>query len=144
MPPETDPKLQSPNSDTRTEGIRIQAAAQYVPADSNPESHQYIFAYHIVISNEGDTPARLRSRHWIIIDADNNRQEVGGDGVVGQTPTLAPGASFDYTSSCPLRTSWGTMEGSYLMERANGEQFRAQIGRFFLVPPAAKKPTRVR
>ena len=41
----------------------------------------------------------------------------------------------------PLRTAWGTMEGTYQMERADKRRFRAQIGRFFLVPPAPKPST---
>lgn len=126
------------SSDTLTEGIRIQAAAQYMPKDSNPDQKQFIFAYRIVITNEGTEPARLLSRHWIIIDADNHREEVRGEGVVGKTPELPPGERFEYTSGCPLRTAWGTMEGSYQMERADKRRFRAQIGRFFLVPSAPK------
>lgn len=121
-----------------TEGIRVHAAAQYMPKDSNPEQKQFVFAYRIVIANEGHESARLLSRHWIIIDADNRREEVRGEGVVGKTPNLATDERFEYTSGCPLRTAWGTMEGSYLMERADGRRFRAEIGRFFLVPSAPK------
>jgi ApaG protein len=126
------------SSDTLTDGIRIQAAAQFMPKDSNPDQKQYIFAYRITITNEGEEPAKLLSRHWIIIDADNHREEVRGEGVVGKQPEIQPGEKFEYTSGCPLRTPWGTMEGTYQMERADKKRFRAQIGRFFLVPPAPK------
>ena len=105
------------NSDTATEGIRVQAAAQYMPGDSNPEQRQYIYAYKIRITNEGTRRAKLRSRHWIILDADNQREDVRGPGVVGKQPDLGPGESFEYMSGCPLRTKWGTMEGTYTMER---------------------------
>jgi ApaG protein len=128
----------SPSSDTLTQGIRIQAAAQYMAADSNPDQKQFIYAYRIVITNEGTRRARLKSRHWVILDADNQREEVRGPGVVGKTPDLAPGERFEYMSGCPLRTHWGTMEGTFLFERENGEQFEAVIGRFFLVPSAPK------
>lgn len=128
----------TPSSDTLTEGIRIQAAGQYMPGDSNPDQKQYIYAYRIVITNEGTRRARLKSRHWVILDADNTREDVRGPGVVGKTPDLAPGERFEYMSGCPLRTPWGTMEGTYTMERENGEQFEAVIGRFFLVPSAPK------
>jgi ApaG protein len=53
---------------------------------------------------------------------------------VGEFPDLGPGESFQYVSSCQLRTHWGTMEGSYLFEREDAEQFQVEIGRFFLVP----------
>lgn len=116
-----------------TEGIRIEAEAFYVEEQSDPEARQYRFAYTISIRNEGDEPAQLRSRHWIIVDADNNREDVRGPGVVGKQPLLKPGESFEYTSGCPLPTGWGTMEGSYSMTRPDGRSFEARIGRFFLV-----------
>jgi ApaG protein len=126
------------SSDTVTDGIRIQASAEYREDDSNPDHKQFTFSYRIVITNEGTSRAKLKSRHWIIVDADNHREDVRGAGVVGKTPDLAPGERFEYTSGCPLRTSWGTMEGSYTMEREDGRQFPAQIGRFFLVSSALK------
>jgi ApaG protein len=132
------------SSDTVTEGIRVQAAAQYLEGESEPDQRQYLFAYRIRIRNEGTRRARLKSRHWIIVDADNHREDVRGPGVVGKTPLLAPGESFEYSSGCPLRTPWGTMEGSYTMERDDGTSFEAMVGRFFLVSsalmPAAQNP----
>lgn len=127
--------VQSPDSDVTTEGIRVQAAAQYLEGDSLPEEQQYSFAYRIVITNVGDQPAKLLARHWEIIDSDNHREFVDGPGVVGETPRLEPGQSHDYISGCPLPTPWGTMEGHYLFQRDDGTQFKARIGRFFLVSP---------
>jgi ApaG protein len=124
-----------------TEGIRVEAEALYVEDQSDPEARQYRFAYTIKITNEGTEPAQLRSRHWVIVDADNNREDVRGPGVVGKQPLLKPGERFEYTSGCPLSTSWGTMEGTYSMTRPDGRAFEAEIGRFFLVSKelAAKK-----
>lgn len=116
-----------------TEGIRVEAEASYREEQSDPDARQYRFEYTISISNEGHEPAQLRSRHWIIVDADNNREDVRGPGVVGKQPLLKPGERFEYTSGCPLPTGWGTMEGSYSMTRPDGRAFEAQIGRFFLV-----------
>lgn len=129
---ETTPKG---GSDTVTHGIRVQAAAQWLESESDPSRRHWLYAYRIVISNEGEAPARLRARHWMILDGDNHREDVRGPGVVGKTPRLAPGERFEYTSSCPLSTPWGTMEGSYAFERDDGSVFEARIGRFFLVPP---------
>jgi ApaG protein len=89
-----------------------------------------------VISNEGDQPARLLRRHWLIIDADGHREEVRGPGVVGETPRLEPGKAFKYQSFCPLKTRWGTMEGSYTMQRDDGSTFEASIARFYLRLPS--------
>lgn len=133
------PQTQSPNSDTLTEGIRVLAAAQYLPQESDPESNKYFFVYKIRIVNESERRVRLLSRHWIILDANNRREDVVGDGVVGKHPNLGPGELFEYKSYCPLKTSWGTMEGSYSFTRESGETFQARIGRFFLVPGPATK-----
>jgi len=89
-----------------------------------------------VIFNEGEGRAQLKTRHWIIVDAQGVRRDVEGPGVVGEYPDLAPGESYEYLSSCPLPTPWGTMQGSYLFERPDGAEFSVEIGRFFLVPSA--------
>ena len=122
-------------SDTTTDGIRVQAQAQFLPSESDAERRHFVWAYRIVITNEGAARAQLKSRHWVILDADNRREDVRGLGVVGKTPDLAPGERFEYTSGCPMRTRWGTMEGSFTFEREDKSTFEAQIGRFFLVPP---------
>jgi ApaG protein len=119
-------------SSTVTRGIRVAAAGYYIPEESSPEDRQYVFGYRIVISNEGQETVRLLSRHWIIIDGNGEQEEVRGAGVVGKTPLLGPGQEFQYQSFCPLRTSWGTMEGTYQMRREDGEAFDAAIGRFWL------------
>jgi ApaG protein len=92
--------------------------------------------YRITITNKGSRAARLLARHWVIIDADRRREDVRGPGVVGEFPRLEAGQSYSYMSRCPLRTRWGTMEGSYTFERDDGERFKVRIARFFLVPSA--------
>ncbi len=131
---------QTPDSDATTEGIRIQAAAQYLPDESNPDAPLFLFMYRIVIQNVGRRTVKLRSRHRVIRDAFNERDDVRGAGVVGEYPLLAPGERYEYTSTCPLRTRWGTMEGSYTFEdSATGETLEAEIQRFFLVPSSRLK-----
>jgi ApaG protein len=122
-------------SDTTTRGIRIQVESIYVEERSDPQESYFFFAYHVVISNVGGETAQLMSREWIITDSDGNVERVEGDGVVGEQPLLAPGQVFEYTSFCPLRTSMGSMQGSYLMRPAGGESFRAEIAPFTLAVP---------
>ncbi|MCB1147752.1 MAG: Co2+/Mg2+ efflux protein ApaG [Leptospiraceae bacterium] len=124
------------DSDTLTEGVRVRAIAQYIPAQSDPEKKRYFFAYRVTISNESESEVKLLSRHWIIIDSDGSRTDVQGPGVVGEQPTLEPGKSFTYTSFCPLPTDFGTMEGFYQMRREDGYEFQAEVGRFFLAANA--------
>jgi ApaG protein len=122
-------------SDTTTRGIRIQVESIYVEERSDPQESYFFFAYHVVISNVGSETAQLMSREWIITDSDGNVERVEGDGVVGEQPLLAPGQVFEYTSFCPLRTSMGSMQGSYLMRPVGSEPFRAEIAAFTLAVP---------
>jgi ApaG protein len=124
-------------SDTTTNGIRVQVETRYLPEQSSPRDSQYLFAYRIRISNEGGETAQLISRHWVITDADGHVEQVQGPGVVGEQPVLGPGSSFEYTSFCPLRTSVGTMQGTYQMVRTNGDGFDAVIAPFTLATPNA-------
>lgn len=124
-------------SDTTTNGIRVQVKARYLPEQSLPRENHYHFAYHITITNVGTETAQLISRHWIITDAEGDVQEVRGPGVVGEQPVLQPGASFEYTSTCPLKTNVGTMHGSYQMVKSGGEGFEARIAPFTLAVPNA-------
>jgi ApaG protein len=118
-----------------TEGIKITVRAVYVPEQSSPRVRRYVFAYTVKIANEGDRPAQLRSRHWIITDGDGRVEEVRGPGVVGQQPHLAPGEHFEYTSGCVLTTPRGEMRGTYQMHRPDGTQFDAVIAPFALALP---------
>jgi ApaG protein len=124
-------------SDTTTNGIRIQVKTQFLPDRSSPGDDQYVFAYHIKISNLGREIAQLISRHWIITTADGETEEVQGAGVVGEQPVLSPGEQFEYTSFCPLKTNVGTMHGSYTMVTPSGEVFQARIAPFTLAVPHA-------
>jgi ApaG protein len=118
-----------------TRGIRIRVTPQFLEQESAPEEGRYLWSYTIDIHNEGSDTVQLRSRHWRITDATGRTQEVEGPGVVGQTPVLAPGASFRYTSGCPLATPSGIMEGSYQMTSAAGERFNVAIPAFSLDSP---------
>lgn len=124
-------------SDTTTRGIRVQVKSTYLADRSSPRENQYLFMYHVKISNVGTDTAQLVSREWIITNAEGEVERVKGPGVVGEQPVLAPGASFEYTSYCPLKTAVGSMHGSYQMVTPNGEQFDAIIAPFTLAVPNA-------
>jgi ApaG protein len=123
------------SSETVTRGIRIKVEPEYVPEQSSPEQGKYLFAYKVTITNESDSWAKLLTRHWIIINADGDEEIVDGPGVVGYTPDLDPGESFEYTSFCTLDTYWGTMEGYYRMTRDDDQIFIVEISRFYLFNP---------
>ncbi len=119
----------------KTVDIRIHVVTDYVDEQSEPESDRYVFSYTITISNNGELPARLISRHWVITDANGKVQEVTGDGVVGEQPHLNPGEEFRYSSGAVLETPVGAMQGLYRMEADNGVNFDAPIAPFTLAVP---------
>lgn len=122
-------------SNALTDGIRVTVRSFYVPEQSAPRAHRYVFAYTVRIANEGNHVAQLRTRHWIITDGDGKIEEVRGDGVVGAQPTLKPGDHFEYTSGCVLKTPRGTMHGTYRMHCNDGRVFDATIAPFALALP---------
>ena len=115
--------------------IEVQPVAQFIPEQSDPAENRYLFTYTITVSNTGEVPAQLVSRHWIITDAHNEVQEVRGLGVVGKQPLLQPGESFQYSSGSALSTPVGTMKGTYQMVAEDGTQFIAEIPEFTLAMP---------
>ena len=122
-------------SSTVTEGIRVTVSPTFWPERSAPESGQFAFSYAVQIANEGTVPAQLRSRHWIITDANGKVIEVKGLGVVGEQPLLKPGESFEYTSGTAIATAVGTMRGTYQMVADDGTAFDAPIPEFTLSIP---------
>ena len=115
--------------------IRVDVDTSYLEDQSDPKERRYVFSYTITIRNEGNVPARLLTRHWIITDSNGKVQEVRGEGVVGEQPYLKPGQGFRYSSGAVLETPVGAMEGSYQMVADDGEQFDAPIAAFSLAMP---------
>lgn len=121
--------------ETVTENIKVAVRPQFLEAQSKPDENKYVWAYTITVENHGVETITLLTRHWVITDALGRRQDVQGDGVVGEQPTLTPGQSFQYTSGCPLATPSGMMVGSYGMTTASGRPFDVAIPAFSLDSP---------
>ena len=114
---------------------QVDVETNYVEEQSDPDENRFVFSYTITIRNEGQVPAKLLARHWIITDADGNVQEVEGEGVVGEQPHLKPGDGFRYTSGAILETPVGSMYGTYKMIADDGNEFIANIQPFTLSMP---------
>lgn len=116
-----------------TAGIRVAVVPRYLADESDQSVPRYVFAYRIRISNYGQDVVTVMRRRWRIVNAHGQEEIVEGEGVVGQKPRLDVGASFEYTSFCPLSTRWGTMQGEYFVRTDSGEERAIAIGRFYLV-----------
>lgn len=114
---------------------QVEVQTTYIPEQSDPDQNRFVFAYTVTISNEGQVPAKLLARHWIITNADGKVEEVEGEGVVGEQPYLNPGEQFQYTSGTVLETPVGSMHGTYQMVADDGVEFEAEIPVFTLSVP---------
>ena len=126
--------------------IQVEVTPQYVENQSISAEQKYVFAYHVDIYNPSHHSVQLMTRHWLITDGNGKLQEVQGEGVVGETPTLGPGESYQYSSGAVLSTEVGSMSGHYGMrlileaeEETEGDalMFNAQIPVFTLAVPSA-------
>ena len=118
-----------------TKKINITVKPYYLEDQSEPDDQHYVWAYKVIIDNQGNEKVQLVNRYWRIIDANGTMQEVRGKGVVGEQPVLNPGETFEYTSGTPLTTSSGFMEGTYEMKSSTGDKFDVQIPKFSLDNP---------
>lgn len=130
--------------------VVVSVHTQYIEGQSIAAEKKYVFAYHVDIYNPSHHPVQLLTRHWLITDGDGQLQEVEGDGVVGETPVIAPGDSYQYSSGAVLSTQVGSMSGHYGMrlcleseDATNDESlednlvFNASIPVFTLAVPSA-------
>jgi ApaG protein len=118
-----------------TEKIRVIVRPKFLPEESDPARSLYFFSYHIRITNERGSRVQLLSRQWTICDAQGGVEEVEGPGVVGLTPVIETGKTFEYSSFCPLRTPTGSMRGHFHMVGAAGEKIKVEVPTFILSEP---------
>ena len=119
-----------------TDGVTVRVAVNFMPDQSRTEARRWFWVYHIRIENHGDDTIQLLTRHWRIVDSRGTLNLVDGEGVVGETPVLAPGGTHDYVSGCELTTRQGSMEGHYTFARSDGSLFEVAIPFFPLAAPA--------
>lgn len=121
----------------QTAGVTVRVAVAYLADQSSPIAGRWFWSYHVRIENHREHAVQLLARHWIIRDAKGRVHEVRGEGVVGATPRIAPGDSYDYVSGCPLETSSGAMAGEFHMIDEDGATFDVEIPSFELSQPSA-------
>jgi ApaG protein len=119
-----------------TRSIRVSVRSFYLEDQSRPDDSHFVWAYRVKIENQGRETVQLLRRTWNITDDRGRTQRVHGAGVVGETPVLAPGESYEYTSGTPLQTPSGFMVGAYhMIVPDSGETFDIAIPAFSLDSP---------
>ena len=127
-----------------TEGVTVRVAVNFLPEQSRIEAGKWFWVYHIRIENDSHRTLQLLTRHWQITDGRGAVSFVDGEGVVGETPVLAPCMSHDYVSCCPLPTPHGAMDGHYMLkvleggpgDEHEGQNIAISIPHFPLAAPA--------
>jgi ApaG protein len=113
---EPDPEYTWTHSTATTNDVEVRVRSGFQGVDKS--ANTMVWAYEVTLYNKGELPVKVLSRHWVITDSNGEITEVGpgAHGILGETPTIGPGRAVRYTSSTPLKTEYGTMEGSFEME----------------------------
>lgn len=119
--------------------INVSVEVLYSPKHSSATQHFYI--YFVTMHNHGTQSAKLLRRHFFIRDCLGYEQEVEGEGVVGEQPTILPEQVYRYFSGVPIQHAPGTMRGEYIFCAADGQEFSAPLPEFELLEPPGYLPT---
>ena len=122
-----------------TSGVTVTVKPYFLEDQSSPSDNHYVWAYKVNIDNRGNDILKLNQRTWIIIDGNGRVLQVQGEGVVGETPVIKPGETFEYTSGTPLKTTSGIMQGYYSMKGSSGTNLKIDIPTFSLDSPYEQK-----
>lgn len=107
-----------------------------MPEQSVLAQNLFFWAYHITIDNFCEETIQLTKRHWRIIDANGDVNEVKGVGVVGEMPILKPLDIYQYSSGAYLKTPSGIMMGTYtFLNLQTKQEFDVEIPSFSLDSP---------
>jgi ApaG protein len=121
--------------EAKTQGIRVRVRPDFSLAQSDLGEGRFVFTYQVDVDNEREEEVRLLFRHWYIHDSGGEDSEVEGEGVVGEQPTLTPGASHSYQSFCILRSPMGHMKGYFTFVGPDGSEFDVTVPQFDLEAP---------
>lgn len=117
-----------------TKGIKVSVQPKF-EGFSMPLK-KFVFSYEVTIENTSTETVQLLRRHWFIFDSTGSKNEVEGEGVIGQQPTLAPNESHQYSSWSPIYTEIGYMHGTFLMKRLRDNHlFKVTVPKFEFITP---------
>lgn len=119
-----------------TSDIEIQVATRFAAEHSVPFTEEYLFSYHVRITNHGSTAIQVMAREWHIHDGVANKRFIEGAGLVGKQPHIPPGHTFEYVSYCNLKHHFGKMQGRfYAVRKSDGQVLALEVPMFTLFLP---------
>ncbi|POM58416.1 Hypothetical protein PHPALM_36936 [Phytophthora palmivora] len=129
------------SSVTVTDGIRIEATSKYLENHSNPASNTYRFTYRVTITNQNEEcSVQVLGRQYTFESEKGQRIALqrNSPGIVGATPVLAPGQTFEYASGVDIDAPRGSVVGCLHAVRKttnddDGELFDAFVSKFALL-----------
>jgi ApaG protein len=125
------------NTGQELPGLRVTVDKVVHHRDANfPPETPHAFVYFLTISNVSQHTVQMLGRKWIIRSPDGSVEIIEGDGIVGQTPEIAPGGQFSY-NSYHLTGGPLTAEGAFHGKTADGERIFVRIPLFTMTPPPA-------
>lgn len=108
-------------STSEENGLRIDAVSGFLGSRSIEQKKQYTFAYNMRFTNTGSVPLRVISRQYNFRDASGSvtsqirQNQPEAAGVVGFTPLMEAGQSFEFGSGVALQTPRGLVTGNFLV-----------------------------
>ncbi|TDH65936.1 hypothetical protein CCR75_004055 [Bremia lactucae] len=135
---------------TVTNGVRIEATSKYVQKHSDPATNVFRFTYRITITNQNDSISiQILGRQYTFESEKGQRIALprNSPGIVGATPMLAPGQTFEYASGVDIDAPRGSITGClhavYKTEHPSddndGELFDVLVSKFALLAPPIDK-----
>ena len=115
-----------------TRNITVRVQPMYLDAPSNLVRREFAFGYAVCIENQSDEEVQLLRRSWTIREDGGSHHALDGDTQVRAQPILEPGDTHVYDGSCTLASFAGSVEGTILVRRPDGERFRVEIPPFHL------------
>jgi ApaG protein len=114
-----------------THGISVTVEPFFL-SKQHPNTHQYVWAYRVLISNTTEHKIIVKSRYWYVMDIQSDFKEVNGDGVAGERPEILSNESYEYMSGVSLHSPQGMMMGHYNIVNEKNEEFCIEIPAFLL------------
>nr|CCA14911.1 conserved hypothetical protein [Albugo laibachii Nc14] len=129
-----------------TKGICVEATSQHVD-NSSADQNLYRFAYRITITNNNEEhPYQIIGRQYTFKSVSGQRIALprGSPGIVGCTPILFPGQTFQYTSGVEINAPLGSASGvlhtiskASHVDESEEAAFDVLVSPFSLIAPSA-------